>query len=257
MEISFIFHIFVKTTSMKRKTINDDYFENINTDTKAYLLGFFVADGCISMNSNCKNSYNLSIGISEEDRYILEIYKNEICPDNKISITNYKKGAINRKPVSRLKWTSTKMKKCLESYNIRERKTYDFSFTFPFNEIDSKYIYAFMRGFFDGDGQISYNDSSKQFTFAFYGTSKLLLKQIGEIFKKDFNINYIIDESLKSNVVLYCLRFNSNQKRKVFIEKLYEKFYNNAEIFLIRKKLKFERYLNTVLNKETKKSLSV
>lgn len=58
-------------------------------------------------------------------------------------------------------------------------------------------------------------------------------------------------------MTLYQINFNSNNKRKYFIEKLYNKMYNNSEFSLDRKRLKFESYLNTVLNKETNKSLSV
>ena len=235
----------------------DDYFESINSDLKAYLLGFFLADGCIQMNSRCKNSYRFSINISDIDSKIIELYKKEICPTSNIQITNYKKGAIDRKPTYMIRWTSTKMKNSLEKYNIKTNKTKDINFEFPFDLINSKYLFSFIRGFFDGDGHLSYVPNKTTFTFAFYGTSKKFLIQIGEIFEKEFNIKYIIDETKKKNMILYCLRFNSNYKRREFIEKLYNKMYNNSEFSLDRKRYKFESYLNTVLNIGTKKSISV
>lgn len=43
---------------MHRKfDVNDNFFENIDSEEKAYLLGFFVADGTYGLGSNCKNSY--------------------------------------------------------------------------------------------------------------------------------------------------------------------------------------------------------
>ena len=39
----------------RENTIIDDFFDEINTDEKAYLLGFFIADGCISNQSGRKN----------------------------------------------------------------------------------------------------------------------------------------------------------------------------------------------------------
>jgi hypothetical protein len=242
---------------MKRKEgVNDNYFETIDTDLKAYLLGFFIADGCIQMNARCVNSYKLSVNISEIDKELIELYQKEICPNNKISISNYRKGAIDRKPTHMIRWTSNKMKNDLENFNVLRNKTKHFDFKFPFEYIPNHLIFSFIRGFFDGDGNISY-DGTNRLTFAFFGTSKIFLQQIGEIFQKEFNVKYIIDESKKANMILYCLRFNSNFKRREFINNLYNKMYTNCQFSLSRKKLKFESYLNTVLNKENKKSLSV
>lgn len=240
---------------MKRNYVVDDYFETIDSDLKAYLLGFFVADGCIVMNSGCKNSYKLSVNISEIDKELIELYQKEICPNNKIVISEYKTGAKNRKPTHQVKWTSNEMKESLEKYNIKRNKTKDLDFEFPFDKINSNYIFSFIRGFFDGDGHLSY--SNGQLTFAFYATSKVFLQQIGEIFQKEFSIKYIIDSTIKSNMTLYCLRFHSNNKRRQFIDNLYNKMYNNCEFSLERKRYKFESYLNTVLNSEIKKSESV
>ena len=242
---------------MKRNVSNENYFEEIDCDLKAYLLGFFLADGCITMNSGCKNSYKLSINISEKDKDLVKLYQETICPNNKIVISHYTKGAVNRKPTWQIKWTSNKMKEDLSKFNISVRKTNDLTFEFPFDKLDSKLYFSFIRGFFDGDGHLSYEKDKIQFTFAFYATSELFLNQLGTIFQKEFNINYSITSNKKKNLNLYCLTFNSNNKRKDFIQKLYNKMYNNSQFSLDRKRLKFESYLNTVLNKEIKKSLSV
>jgi len=246
-----------KHIKMKRKITNENYFQNIDCDLKAYLLGFFLADGCVTMNSGCKNSYKLSINISEIDKDIVELYQQTICPNNKITISNYTKGAKNRKPTYQIKWTSNIMKKDLENFNIYPRKTQDLNFEFPFEKLNTKFHFSFIRGFFDGDNALSYETNKIQFTFAFYATSKLFLEQIGNLFKKEFNTDYKITSCKKSTMILYQINFNSNRKRRYFIEKLYNKMYNNSEFSLKRKRLKFESYLNTVLNKETKKSLSV
>lgn len=243
---------------MKRKYVNDNYFETIDSDLKAYLLGFFVADGCIRMSDGCKNSYRLSINISEKDKNLVELYQKLICPDNKITISNYKKGAKNRQPVYQIRWTSNKMKNDLEKFNILINKTNHFDFKFPFEKLNNKLLFSFIRGYFDGDGHLSYSkELGIQFTFAFYGTSKIFLEQMGKLFEKEFNVKYIIEFSQKKNVILYSLRFHANYKRKEFILNLYKKLYINSDFSLIRKKEKFESYLNTVLNLKTKKFESV
>jgi len=231
------------------KKVKDNYFDNISSEEQAYLLGFFIADGCITSNANTyENNNRLQVSLKEEDGYIVELFHSSICPDNKITISNYKKGALNRQPVNSIRWTSKYMSELLTNkYNIQRNKTYHSDFKFPFNTIKKEYIRHFIRGFFDGDGHISYNDITKGFTLAFYGTSKPFLLQIGTLIEELFNVKMIIDCSEKRNVLLYCLRFNSNNKRKKFITELTEWFYKDSNYYLIRKKKKFESYLNTVL----------
>lgn len=43
---------------MKRKyDVKDDFFKEINSEEKAYLLGFFIADGTYGLGSGCTDSY--------------------------------------------------------------------------------------------------------------------------------------------------------------------------------------------------------
>ena len=53
---------------MKRKEYNHSYFEKIDTEDKAYFLGFIYADGSIVTNK--RNS--LYIKIHSKDQHILE-----------------------------------------------------------------------------------------------------------------------------------------------------------------------------------------
>lgn len=55
----------------KRKyTLDENYFYNINTSEKAYILGFIAADGCVSED-------RLVISISINDKHLLEKIKKE------------------------------------------------------------------------------------------------------------------------------------------------------------------------------------
>ncbi len=234
---------------MKAIKSNEDFFEIIDSDIKAYLLGFFVADGNITSSTHNRNNSRMQIALTKDDEEIVKLFQEYICPNNNIRYTNYKKGAVNRRPVSSIRWTSLKMKNDLEKlYDIKPRKTYHHDFKFDFSKIPKEYHYSFIRGFFDGDGQISHTPSNNTITFGLYGTSKIFLEQIGEIIGESCNVKYIIDSSKKKNVTLYLLRFHSNFKRKEFITKLCKFFYTNTNNYLSRKKRKFESYLNTVLN---------
>jgi hypothetical protein len=247
---------------MRKMQLNEKFFDNIDSEEKAYLLGFFLADGCISHNNNWySNSNSLTITLTEEDSYVIEWFKQFIAYSYKISTFHNKKGAVNRKPVKRIKWSSKYMSSVLQNeYSILPNKTKDLFFKFPFEKIQKEYLFDFIRGFFDGDGNISFYENKKYFNFGFYSTSEYFLNQLGSIFKKEFKCNFKVDITKKNNkVILYYLRFNlgNNLTKYELFKKIYNKFYKEKKFFLLRKKSKLELYLNTVLNKETNKSLSV
>ena len=52
-------------------SVNDEYFDNIDTQNKAYFLGFLFADG-----NNCMQKSAIRIALQEKDRDILEKNKN-------------------------------------------------------------------------------------------------------------------------------------------------------------------------------------
>lgn len=229
---------------MKRSKTYDDFFNVIDSEIKAYLLGFFIADGNISMNARCVNSYKFGITLTESDGYVVKWYRDNICPERTITHYHSANGAKDRKPVYAISWTSTAMKEYFETiYNIVPRKTFDLEFVFPFDKIPKEYIWDFIRGFFDGDGQISYNDTSHVSTFALYATSYKFLEQIGSFFEKEFGVEMRIEGTKKSKMILYCLRFNAHYNKQKFYFELYNKFYVNKQYYLTRKEEKLKKYL--------------
>lgn len=243
----------------RKYKINDEFFDIINNEEKAYLLGFFIADGCISKPNAWKfqNSKHLrmAVGLSIEDENIVELFRDNICPEIPIKNSFYTKGAKNRKPVSKISWGSTYMGDILiNKYKIIVNKTKDFNFVFDFSLIPDNLLHHFIRGFFDGDGQISCSQNRKAMTLGIYSTSKYFLEQIGEIFNKKFDLEYKIDRTKKKNVELFLLRFNKNHvkkrnRRKEYVTDIYNWLYMESTYFLFRKKIKFEHYLNTEVSK--------
>lgn len=63
----------------KLQTFNRNYFENIDTEDKAYFLGFIIADGCVTANK-C-----LVIKISEQDIDVLQKFQKFIGSNYKYS----------------------------------------------------------------------------------------------------------------------------------------------------------------------------
>ena len=81
---------------LNENTVNHNYFDNIDSDTKAYFLGFLIADGSISDQKRGRGRF--SFNIQEEDSYLLERLKEEINSKNPINIRHNTRGAKNRKP---------------------------------------------------------------------------------------------------------------------------------------------------------------
>ena len=234
---------------MKRKWfVNDDFFEKIDSEEKAYLLGFFLADGSISLQSKCVDSWRLCVKNSTDDEEVIKLFQKYIIPDKPIFYKEggYRNGSMH-KPSCHVVWTSTKMKKDLEIlYNITPRKTFDDKFVMNFNSFDLKYIKDFVRGVFDGDGcvSISHTNNRQSLNIQFYSTSELFLNQIANYLENLFPyIHRKITGRNRKNVTLYCLMFSTENQKTKFIQDLYTLFYKNATCYLTRKKNKFIQFL--------------
>ena len=181
--------------------------------------------------------------LDNEDRYLLEILKEELHCTNPIVISNCQLGANHRKPQARFRWTSVPMKTTLEQkYNVHINKTLDIEFKFPFNSIPNKFIGAFIRGFIDGDG--SFESHDYVFNPSIVGTSKTFIQQVGDIVCKETGLIYKLYEKQGKTCNYYTLRWSANNSNKFDkIQKLYNLLYKDATICLKRKKDKIIAYL--------------
>lgn len=214
---------------------NLDYFEKIDSEKKAYILGFILADGCITR-SMSKDGYTLEITINKIDLHLLELIRDEIAPANNIF---YKKDNT----VS-LRICSKKIcEDIINNYNILPNKSHIIDLNIYMNNIPNIYINHFIRGYFDGDGSINYREIKKlKFTMNIMGDvdNDSTLQYI----LKEFNFNLYNDK--RSN-----LPFLQTANPKV-IEQFRDKCYSDCFIYLSRKKVKFDLFKFT---KETSTTL--
>ena len=223
----------------QENTCNHNYFDNIDTEIKAYLLGFFIADGWLNVGNS-----RFGLQIKEEDNIVLHYIKNEFVNDSVISTKNRTTETVTRKNISTIRWTSSHMKDIfMNKYKILENKTYDKTFIFPFEEIPEHLIRHFIRGFFDGDGCFSKIRQSLSITII--STSLNFLNQIAKYFTNlSEGINEVIREINGKTTNYYTLNFNferTDKPEKVL--KIYNYLYGDSELYLIRKKDKIESYL--------------
>lgn len=229
---------------MKKYIQDDSYFEKIDNERKAYWLGFLYADGCISERS--ENNKIVIIQLHRDDKYLLKEFLKDINSDTPIYVN--KKGYVS------INIGSTKMANDLIKLGCLPRKS--LVLKFPSEKIVScNLIKHFIRGYMDGDGCISTykkirkNRKSPIFVceIKFIGTYDMLLG-IKKFFNSDKDI-LINKHSPKS----YQISFSGRKYRNAV-----DILYNDATIYLKRKKDKWDEFLNYMnyidIKKEEKES---
>lgn len=202
---------------------NDHYFDNIDTEHKAYFLGFLFADGCV-----CKTAYKyqMQLCVQLQDDYILYILKDEM----RISTKIYK-----YKNSSKLCIICTDhLKDVLFNLGLKEdksRKSLNIS-----NNIPNHLIRHFIRGVFDGDGCITIKRTGFSVTSICSNSINFL-----EDIKKYLNYNnieniHIRPEKGKRKNILYILYISRKDNQNQFKNYIY----NYSSIYLKRKFDKFK-----------------
>lgn len=219
-----------KTQYYRKRNLNQNYFENIDTEAKAYILGFLMADGCVTNSIKGRKVNRLYINLSTKDRSVLEFIKEEL--ETEAIIQDYiPKGTYAKHSMSKLIINSIKICSDLELYGITPAKTgYE---TIPYN-IPNNMVRHFMRGFFDGDGSIfkRKQDSKIYHTISFTCASKIMLKEIKNVFNSILSLKSvcsITEESRGKNA--YDMRIHCAED----IVKIRDYFYNDSHCYLNRK----------------------
>lgn len=226
-------NIKIKPRGAERALVNDDYFSEINSEDKAYFLGLLFADGCIVDTQAYQKS--LTISLQERDSYIL--YKMKKYLNYQGNITFKKRKQLQHKDQETLNITSDKL--CNDLINLGCTPKKSLTLEFPNGKIPDHLMRHFIRGLFDGDGSIA---------------SQKTYKKGGEIsyhFRFDISGTYSICEGVK-NVFIEHLSLKDRKiiKRKDHqvcvcaimgkrnIQQIYHYLYDDATIFLTRKKEK-------------------
>ena len=218
----------------KDNLYNENIFEKIDTEEKAYWLGFIYADGWISTE---KNRNRLGIELSIKDKEHLEKFELFVCKEkNKNMIkTRTRVDTFNidkNLPIEQKRKTETaliafdskKIVNDLINLGCVQNKT--FIIKFPTKEqVPEHLIRHFLRGNFDGDGCIS--KKTKQLTFL--GTQDFCEKIKTQIEK-------ITSGNSKVTKTKNIYRFSKSLMKKEQLLKVYNFFYKDATIFLERKR---------------------
>lgn len=204
-----------------KKKIDSNYFNEINSEEKAYWLGFLTADGYIKDNI-------IELTLAEKDKKHIEKFKNAIKSEHTIGI---KKAVLNNKEFIsyRISIKDKKIGEALASYGLNNNKSYN-AFIPSIFKLPYKYVRHYMRGLFDGDGSI-YNGANG-INISIVSGSEMMVKDIYNTVKEHIGLKM----SYRKSRNLHELRLFSQKDVNKFLSWLYDE----SSIYLDRKYNKFK-----------------
>lgn len=215
----------------KKYKVDETFFENIDTEEKAYWLGFLYADGCVR---DFGNKVNITIGLGKKDELHLEKFRRSVGGD--MPIAHYKDsltGVYNPK----ITVNCSKLGRDLIKHGCIPNKTYH---RIKIPSIDKRLAKHFIRGFFDGDGWVSIVNEGKRNERVVVGIVSYysdILKDFQKVLT-DNDIYSTINKKKSGNT--YSLMVY----RKDSIVKFLNLMYDGSTIYLDRKYEKSKLILN-------------
>jgi hypothetical protein len=231
----------------RKSQINENYFENIDCEEKAYILGFLFADGNVS-----EKSHKVSVQISYKDKDILIKMCNILFNGDTSYIKEYKYDRViynkdNNKTYSFLDHKAAiflinkKIADDLIKLGCMPNKTLILKFPILRDDL----IQHFIRGYFDGDGSLTINVRklgkickngkickyrATDAYFSIVGTKDIIdnMAKYISLLGAHYEINKRHPERNNNN---YTIRVSGNKQ----IKKICDYLYDNSTIYLDRK----------------------
>lgn len=220
----------------RKYSLNENYFEKIDTPNKAYFLGLVCADGYINRDGDGR--YKLDIALQERDGYLLDEFRKDL---------NYTGGFIARKKpkgrkaqdMVRLKITSRSLVEPLEEIGLVNNKC---KRGFKADCVPDELFSHFVRGYFDGDGSISVG---RTVWISFTSCNEDLLDKLNDVFPiPPFEKRCVKEDIRVYNGKLYdgcfSLRYSGPCARAVL-----KYMYKNKTVYMKRKFERYQEYLRS------------
>lgn len=207
----------INTKRKNRYTLNESYFDVIDSQVKAYLLGLIAADGCVT-----KTNY---VAFESIDKELTELLSTELQYSGKIRIVKPQGYA----PHYRINFSSQRIASALCSYGIVTGRMFSGNYYFPKPE----YLASYVLGYFDGDGCAYVNEGRSGGLVCIVGSFEFnweLARLLG--------MGSVEEHTLKK---VYYWRIYSRQN----IEAFYKFVYKQPHLGLQRKKKKVEEILGS------------
>lgn len=212
----------------KRFSLDENFFERVDTEEKAYFLGFLYADGCNKEYANC-----VSLELQFRDSYIIDVFNKAINSDRKPYFKKRKKE--NHSDSVCLSIINKKFSLDLVELGCVRAKS--LILKFPTEEQVPKHLQRhFIRGCFDGDGGIDFKNKACPQAMIRIASTNDFCQGIAKIVKESIGIEAKIYK-VKANDVTKLFTVSGNKKARAFMDWLY----NNSGTHL-RLSRKYEKY---------------
>lgn len=213
----------VSSAKRQNPNLKEDYFKKIDSEEKAYWIGWLITDGCVT-----EKDHSISISLQEQDSYILTKFSEDLGLEDKVKIFN--------KKYKRFYFCCKEIANDLKQYGIIQNKT--FTVSIP---IIPEHLYpSLLRGCIDGDGSILlYNTRGKYEAELQFTGNYECVKRFNEIVSALTGIkpkNIIENRSIyrvrwcnKDEIIKICevIYRNSDGRR---LERKYNKFLKIKEV---------------------------
>jgi hypothetical protein len=213
----------------RRSDLNENYFDVVDSENKAYWLGYLAADGTVRVrdqvgkDGNHKTRGNaIHLKLSTMDEEHLKKFRDEVCPNSVLkyatSVVKTRIGNISTSYNVILNLYSNYIVSQIIDKGVGPRKT----FTIGKPNIEEKYIKHYIRGLFDGDGCVIIQDG-KRLNYRITTASENMNTFLSELF-----------QSLDINMIRNGINCIIGRKEDTI--KFYNYLYDDATIWLERKK---------------------
>ena len=220
-----------------------DFFENINTEEKAYWLGFIYADGYVYYSEE-KRNYELGIELQIGDINHLRKFNKSINGNLEVKITEkYDKRYEKTYRHCTIRLHDKKLVEDLNKNGVVQNKSYIIKFPNLRNDL----IVPFIRGFFDGDGCLQLNKQRQCHRVDFACASIDFVNKLRDILYNNYNINSYITQD--KNIYRLNIRGLTNaylfgrllyDNSTIYLDRKYNKFYNIVEEYNIKNRIRIK-----------------
>lgn len=211
------------------KRINSNYFSVIDSEEKAYWLGFLFTDGSVD---HYKSTGRIRLQLKKEDKEILEKYRECLQLDCRI-IENKQRSLVS------VEFTDEQIFNDLSKYGIIPNKTYECKHI-PFDKIPSQFLVPFIRSLYDGDGYLTMSeDCSTDVTFGFTTYYESVVQEF------QLAIDNLINKT-NHNKNIFTNAWHSNWRGKLQVLSILDILYKNSNIHLNRKYQKYLKLKNSL-----------
>lgn len=218
-------HVELRDNSHKKRSysIDENYFDTIDTPNKAYILGLLYADGC-----NATKNRMVKLCLQARDAYILERIRDEMKSTHPIRIQHLHHANINHQDSHEFVVVNKHLSNTLSNIGVVRAKS--LVLTFP-TWLDSLFISHFVRGYFDGDGHIRMCGSYVEIS----GTENFCRGLMSVCCERGIKTN--VRRLPSKSGMVWSLYICNRQNALAFLEFIY----HDAELFLTRKYEVYQR----------------